>query len=102
MFWLGIKVFWNRSKTKQIDMHQDLYRELWKSLQIRCFGYNRYLPGDSAVHQDFKDYLSRSKDGWYKTGLNTEDNFASLKNNKLGSLGRLKKFTKKSETIREL
>ena len=33
--------------------------------------------------------MMQSKNGWYETGLMWKNNFTSLQNNKLGSLGRL-------------
>ena len=44
---------------------------------------------DSTVHQDFKDKMMKSKDGWYETSLMWKNRFTSLQNNKLGSLGKL-------------
>ena len=47
------------------------------------------LRDDSTVHQDFKDNMMKSKDGWYETSLMWKNKFTSLQNNKLGSLGKL-------------
>ena len=41
------------------------------------------LRDDSPVHQDFKNQLRRSKDGWSETGLMWQDNSTSPQNNKL-------------------
>ena len=63
-----------------------------KSQQINVLSVTYIVHDDVVVHQDCKDQLRRSKDGWYKTALMWKGNSTSLQNNKLGSLGRLKKL----------
>ena len=62
------------------------------SMQIRCFNFKDIVRDDSAVHRDFKDQLKRIKDDWCRTRLMWKDNFISLENNKLCTLGKIKEF----------
>ena len=49
---------------------------------------------DEFVFEKFKKQLSRSKEGWYETGFIWRENNISLRDNKCGSLGRLKSLLK--------
>ena len=66
-----------------IDDYENLCR-------LDALGVTDIICNDITVHQDFKNQLERSNDGWYESGLMWKDNFTSQQNNKLGSLGRLK------------
>ena len=69
---------------------------------LDVFGVTDIASDDIAVHQDFKDQPSRSKYGWYKTGLIGKDNSTSVQNNKLGCLGRLKNLLRSLKRNQEL
>ena len=49
---------------------------------------------DEFVFEKFKKQLSRSKEGWYETGFIWRENNIPLRDNKCGSLGRLKSLLK--------
>ena len=49
----------------------------------------------NLVHEEFKEQLQRSPEGWYETGLPWRSNHPTLKSNKTGSLRRLQSLTRK-------
>ena len=61
-----------------------------------------HLSHDENVFLKFKQQLKRNEEGWYETGLVWNENEAPLKNNKSGSLGRLKSLIKRLEQNPEL
>ena len=74
------------------------------SLDVLGLGVNpegEYQP----VHEDFKEQLIRSPEGWYETGLLWKNNLDTLHNNKNGSIARLsslvKRLTHKPELLEE-
>lgn len=55
--------------------------------------------GDQGiVHEEFKEQLKISPEGWYEVGLPWKGNHPPLLNNEAGSLKRLKELTKRLET----
>lgn len=44
----------------------DDYENPWR---LDVLGVTYIARDHIAIHQDFKDQLKRSKDGWYETGL---------------------------------
>ena len=61
-----------------------------------------HLSHDENVFQRFKQQLKQNEEGWYETGLVWKENEVPLKNNKPGSLGRLKSLVKRLEQDPEL
>ena len=57
---------------------------------------------DEFVFEKFKKQLSRSKEGWYETGLIWRENNIPLGNNKCGSLGRLRSLLKNLDQKQEV
>ena len=57
---------------------------------------------DEFVFEKFKNQLSRSKEGWHKTGLIWRENNIPLGNNKCGSLNRLKSLLKNLDQKQEV
>ena len=41
----------------------------------------------NLVHEEFKEQMQRSPEGWYETGLPWRSNHPTLKSNKTGSYG---------------
>ena len=66
-----------------IDDYENLFR-------VDVLDATDIVRDDIDVHQDFKNQLKKSKDGWCKTWLMWKDNSISMQNNKLGSFGKLK------------
>ena len=54
------------------------------------------------VHEDFKEQLIRSPDGWYETGLLWKSNHDALHNNKNGSIARLSSLVRRLQHKPEL
>ncbi|KAK3716737.1 hypothetical protein QZH41_006308 [Actinostola sp. cb2023] len=50
-----------------------------------------------SVYEEFKEQLTRDKEGWYETGLPWKGDHRPLPNNKEGSLRRLSSLTRKLE-----
>ena len=47
-----------------VDGYEDLYRWYKNLCRLDILGVEDIVLDDSAVHQDIKDQLRRSKDGW--------------------------------------
>jgi hypothetical protein len=75
------------------------YRKL---CDLDVLGLENQLDGYETVCQDFKDQLTQSPEGWYKTGLLWKPNTDSLPSNKAGSLARLDKLVLKLDKKPEL
>ena len=56
----------------------------------------------NPVHQEFKDQLERSPEGWYQTGLIWKAGISDLPSNESGSKARLKKLVQRLEKQPEL
>ena len=56
----------------------------------------------NPVHQEFKDQLERSPEGWYQTGLIWKAGIPDLPSNESGSKARLKKLVQRLEKQPEL
>ena len=56
----------------------------------------------NLVHQEFKDQLKRSPEGWYQTGLIWKAGIPDLPSNESGSKARLKKLVQRLEKQPEL
>ena len=54
------------------------------------------------MFEKFKKQLSRSKEGWYETGLIWRENIIPLGNNKCGNLDRLKSLLKNLDQRQEV
>ena len=53
----------------------DDYENPWR---LDVLGVTYIARDHIAIHQDFKDQLKRSKDGWYETGLMWKYNSTAL------------------------
>ena len=58
------------------------------------------LGDQEIVHEEFKEQLTRSQDGWYETSLPWKANHPPLPNHKSGSLKRLDNLVRKLEKTR--
>ena len=66
--------------------------------RLDVLGLKDYPLGDQEiVHEEFKEQLTRSQDGWYETSLPWKANHPPLPNHKSGSLKRLDNLVRKLE-----
>ena len=78
------------TQTSQSD-----YEELYK---LDVLGLRDVADHDQAmVYEEFKEQLTRSREGWYQTTFPWKANPSPLPSNKEGSLKRLKNLTRKLE-----
>ena len=83
------------TQTSRLD-----YEELCK---LDVLGLADSPTGDQGVvYEEFKEQLTRSDKGWYKTGLPWKGNHPPLPNNKEGSLRRLTSLIRKLEKTQSI
>ena len=69
------------------------YEELCK---LDALGLEDKPSGDhEAVYEEFKEQLTMSREGWYKTGVPLKGNHPPLRNNHTESLKRIKNLVQK-------
>ena len=92
--------------------HELKYRKFLFARSSRSEDYERLCSLDvlglesrseqNLVHQEFKDQLERSPEGWYQTGLIWKAVIPDLPSNESGSKARLKKLVQRLEKQPEL